>query len=590
MSTTVRALLPEKLSDFYRSFSKKYFWYLTGLVIIALVSALFRLEVDYELQHIIDSVAENPKAPMIALLIYFLFHKTMHHVVHFLQKLLGVFYKPRILQDVTETVYAQVMRHSLQWFDVNRSGEISAKIQDFQDSLLGLVNGAFYALSRIFIVALSLVFLSTVSTHATVVLLVFTIIYTPIITFFVKKQMNAENKCAIVRQEAFGTINDSISNVFCIKTMGRFSWEFDLKLIPILKKWSLYERKSRQYHAYYVDITDTILVIAMGIVQFTLIAHLYRNGLLTAGQFAFVAVVTLQLHRELSELIDDVIFLCNPKLAALKAAYSFIRLDSDEKEVGLKSLPEIQGKIEYRNVYFGYDHENMVLKNLSITIMPGEKIGIVGPSGAGKSTFIKSLLKYFPVSKGNIFIDDIPISGIRQESICEHIALIPQDIPFFHRSILENIRIVNPNSSTEEIESACKKAYIHNEIMAMPNQYNTIVGERGVRLSGGQRQRLAMARALLKRAPILILDEATSALDSPTERLIQDSLNAIIRETSATTLMIAHRLSTLSKMDRVIVFQNGNIVQDGPHDVLISDSNGLYKKLWDSQNTKGLTL
>jgi ATP-binding cassette subfamily B protein len=587
MNTTIPAALPEKLADFYRLFFKKYAWYFLGLVIIALLSALFRLEVDYELQHIIDSVHENPHAPMIALLIYFVFHKTMHHVVHFLQKLMGVFYKPKILQNVTEMVYVQVMRHSLYWFDSHRSGEISAKIQDFQDSLLGLINGLFYALSRIFIVVFSLIFLYTVSTHATVVLLIFTIIYVPIVGFFVKRQMDAEKQCATVRQDAFGTINDSIANVFSIKTMGKLSWEFALKLTPILKKWSDYEGKSRQYHAYYVDVTDTILVVSMGIVQITLVADLYQKGLLTPGQFTFVTVITLQLHKELSELIDNVVFLCNPKLAALKAAYSFIQLDAGETEIGLKSLPNIKGKIEYRNVSFEYDDKNVVLKNLNITIMPGEKVGIVGPSGAGKSTFIKALLKYFPLSGGDILMDDIPISGISQESVCQHIALIPQDIPFFHRSILDNIRMVNPQASTDQIQHVCRKAHIHDDIMAMPDQYHTILGERGMKLSGGQRQRLAIARALLKQAPIMILDEATSSLDSPTERLIQDSLDRIILETKATTLMIAHRLSTLSKMDRIIVLEKGRIVQNGHHDVLISEPNGLYKKLWDSQNATG---
>ncbi len=587
MNTIIPVELPEKLTDFYRLFAKKYAWYFIGLLVIALLSALFRLEVDSQLRYIIDSVRENPHAPMIALLIYFVIHKTMHHVVHFLQKLMGVFYKPRILQGVTETVYAQVMRHSLSWFDSNHSGEISAKIQDFQDSLIGLINGLFYALSHVFLVFLSLIYLCTVSIHASVVLLIFTIIYVPIVGLFVKRQMDSEKECASVRQEAFGTINDSIANVFSIKTMGKLSWEFALKLTPILKKWSHYEGKSRKYHAYYVDVTDTLLVVSMGIVQITLVADLYRKGFLSPGEFAFVTIVTLQLHKTLSELIDNVVFLCNPKWAALKAAYSFIQLNPGESEEGLTSLSKVKGKIEYRHVSFGYDSKNMILKNLNITIMPGEKVGIVGPSGAGKSTFIKSLLKYFPLCGGDILMDDIPISGITQESVCQHIALIPQDIPFFHRTIEDNIRMVNPHASTDQIHNACQKAHIHDDIMAMPDQYLTILGERGMKLSGGQRQRLAIARALLKHAPIIILDEATSALDSPTERLIQDSLNRLFLETKATTLMIAHRLSTLSKMDRIIVFENGRIVQDGHHDALILESNGLYKKLWDSQNATG---
>ena len=325
----------------------------------------------------------------------------------------------------------------------------------------------------------------------------------------------------------------------------------------------------------------------MGIVQISLIAHLYRQGLLTAGQFAFVAIVTLQFHKELSELIDTLVLLCNPKIAALKASYSFMALGKSEQEIGLDSVPITQGKIEYRKVSFGYDSDHFILKNLNLTIMPGEKIGIVGSSGAGKSTFIKCLLKYLPLSQGEILVDGHSIAGLRQESLCQYMALIPQDIPFFHRSVLENILMVKPNATVEEIEGVCKKAHIHEDIMAMPHQYHTLLGERGIKLSGGQRQRLAIARALLKRAPILILDEATSALDTPTERLIQESLDAMIQETKATTLMIAHRLSTLCTMDRIIVFQNGSIVQDGDHDTLIQETNGVYQHLWNIQKDRG---
>jgi len=576
--------LPATLSAYMRLFVRRYKWFFMGLSCIALASALFRIQVDYELQHIIDTVASNPKAPMIALLIYFVVHKTMHHVVHFLQKLLSIFYKPLILQDVTETVYAQIMRHSLCWFDDHLSGEISSKINDFQDSLLGLLNGLFYVASHIFLVLLSLIFLSTINGHATLVLLVFILVYTPLIGFFLKRQMDIEQQCASVRQEAFGMINDSISNVFGIKTMGRVSWEFSFKLIPALKKWRYYEAKSRKYHAYYVDLTDTFLVVAMGIVQITLIAYLYRKGLLTPGQFAFVAIVTLQVHRELAELIEKIVFLCNPKIAALKASYAFMTLLKHEKETERqKKLPNIRGKIAYKNFSFAHAGSKTVLKNITVSIAAGEKIGIVGASGAGKTTFIKCLLHYFPIESGAIFLDDHDIANVTQESLCQQIALIPQDIPLFHRSILENLRLVNPDASLDEIQAACKKASIHSDIMTMPHQYQSILGERGMKLSGGQRQRLAIARIMLKKAPIIILDEATSALDTPTERLIQSALNAMITETHATTLMIAHRLSTVMGMDRILVFDQGRIVQDGTHSHLITEQDGLYKILWDAQ-------
>ena len=186
------------------------------------------------------------------------------------------------------------------------------------------------------------------------------------------------------------------------------------------------------------------------------------------------------------------------------------------------------------------------------------------------------------MKEGEILIDGYDISKYSEESLRANISVIPQDITMFHRSIIDNLQLAKYDAKLEEIQSACKKAKIHDDIMMMPQGYNTIVGERGVKLSGGQRQRIAIARAILKDAPILILDEATSALDTPTEILIQQSINEILEGSKATMIVIAHRLSTLIHMDRIIVLENGKIVEDGSHNYLIKNE-GIYKKLWDSQ-------
>lgn len=203
-------------------------------------------------------------------------------------------------------------------------------------------------------------------------------------------------------------------------------------------------------------------------------------------------------------------------------------------------------------------------------------------SGAGKTTFIKSILRYFDIREGEILIDGQNIQHVTQESLRTHISVIPQDITMFHRSILENIKIAKEEASFEEVQEACHQANIHADILKMPEGYDSIVGERGVKVSGGQRQRIAIARAILKKAPILILDEATSALDTPTEKLIQESLNQMIETSKATSIVIAHRLSTLLHMDRVLVFEKGKIIEEGTHKKVLG-LNGVYKTLWDSQ-------
>ena len=274
----------------------------------------------------------------------------------------------------------------------------------------------------------------------------------------------------------------------------------------------------------------------------------------------------------------------------LKSAFSILQipqenLDHPDAELLHTTHPDIQ----FKNVSFEYEDDedeetdNFVLKDLSLTIKSGEKVGIVGKSGAGKSTIVKLLLQFFKHSSGEIIIGDQKIDEITQESLRSHIAVIPQDTILFHRSIIDNIRYGRQNATDEEITEACQKAHIYKSIMKMPKQYDTMVGELGVKLSGGQKQRIAIARAILKNAPILILDEATSALDSRTESMIQDSLNFFIQDSQKTVIAIAHRLSTLKHMDRIIFLADGKIAEEGTHEELLKKENGLYKKLWEHQ-------
>ena len=236
-----------------------------------------------------------------------------------------------------------------------------------------------------------------------------------------------------------------------------------------------------------------------------------------------------------------------------------------------------QGKIVFKNVIFCYEKSSPLFKNMNLTIESGQKVGLAGYSGAGKSSFVSLLLRLFDIQKGQILIDDQDISTVTQKSLRELIAYIPQDPTLFHRSIYENIAYGKSNCSHEEVIEASKKAQAHEFIMKLPYQYNTYVGERGIKLSAGQRQRIAIARAFLKNAPILFLDEATSQIDSITESYIQEVLNDLM--VNKTTLIIAHRLSTLINMDRILVFDKGKIVQDGTHFELMKQK-GLYKDLF----------
>lgn len=236
--------------------------------------------------------------------------------------------------------------------------------------------------------------------------------------------------------------------------------------------------------------------------------------------------------------------------------------------------------IEFDNVSFGYNDNSYLFKHKCLTIDSGQKVGLVGYSGSGKSTFVNLILRLYDIQSGEILIDGQNISDVTQDSLRSNIGMIPQDPSLFHRSLMENIRYGKIGASDEEVILAAKRAHAHEFIMNTEHGYDSLVGERGIKLSGGQRQRIAIARAILKDAPILILDEATSSLDSVTESAIQESLNKLMQ--NKTTVVIAHRLSTLIKMDRILVFDKGKIIQDGTHTKLLAEDS-LYKTLWNAQ-------
>jgi len=253
--------------------------------------------------------------------------------------------------------------------------------------------------------------------------------------------------------------------------------------------------------------------------------------------------------------------------------------------VGARPLTVRAGRIEFNNVNFGYGREIGLLQDFNLVIRPGEKIGLVGRSGAGKSTVVNLLLRFFQLEGGSILIDGQDVSGLTQESLRAQISVVTQDTSLLHRSIRANIRYGRPNASDDEIERAARLAHAHEFILALEDwrgrrSYDAHVGERGVKLSGGQRQRITIARVILKDAPILVFDEATSALDSEVEAAIQSRLGTLMA--GKTVIAIAHRLSTIARMGRLVVLDQGRIVEQGSHRDLLAQ-NGHYAALWRRQ-------
>ncbi|HBF10076.1 MAG TPA: hypothetical protein DHW71_10955 [Gammaproteobacteria bacterium] len=572
------------LKSYMKDLARQYKVYFSLLIVIALVAGFFSVAVEYKIKEIIDSIASEYATNLGWLLFLFVLYKFLYHGMYFINRLLAIRYMPRILESSVLDIYRQTVKHSLHWFDSNLAGEISNKIFDFQNGITTLVNSSFRLLNVVASIIFALLFLAYVNSSTALVILGFIAVYTPVIAILLKKQLKYYQNTTTARQQVVGVVNDSVSNIFGVKVIGNLSAEKNRTVKPAIQKWRLWDRKTRQFDAFFVDNIDTLLVTAMTAIQIYLLAKLLQSGEITAGGFAFVTMVTLKIHTQLEGFLDTLLFSINPSIAQIRSSYSFIYTAVDvEDKPNAKTISESKGEISYSNVNFGYGQGvEPILKDFNLNIKPGERLGIVGTSGAGKTTLVKCLLRYFDVQSGTIKLDGQNIDEITQESLRQMLSVIPQDITMFHRSVMDNLKLAKPEAADEEIFEACRKARIHDDILRMPEGYNTVVGERGVKLSGGQRQRVAIARAILKDAPVLVLDEATSSLDTTTEHLIQESINDMLESSKATVIAIAHRLSTLKHMDRIIVMNRGQITESGTHDKLIAQG-GIYKQLWDMQ-------
>ena len=581
------------LRDYTKAFCKKYRFYLLSLCSIAVIASILSILVNYQVKEIIDSIAYNNSQNTHKLLLLFIFYKFAYHGIYFIGRVLDIHYKPSILIETVIDAYQQTTSHSLHWFDSHLSGEISTKITDFQNGIILLIFHAFRLLNNLSTIAISIIFLLRINTTVTLVLLLFIITYCPITYLLLCKQMRIQRDYVSIKQRSIGMINDSIANIFSVKIIGTIANEFKLKILPSLLTWQSLDKRTRKFETYIVDNFNTFMVTLMVAAQIYLLAFLYQKGVITAGGFAFVAMAVINIHEKLDHFLLDLLFNINPTIAQIKSSFAFITKDNDTHNIPtgnhiINSKNDKAGlAIQFDNVYFSYkcdnDKEQPVLKGLNLSIAPGEKIGIVGASGAGKTTIIKCLLRYFDIDSGSILVDGVNIKDVDPESLRKNISIIPQDAKMFHRSIRENLQIAHLEATDDDIIQACKQAKIHDDIMQMPCGYDSIVGENGTKISGGQRQRIAIARAILRGSPISILDEATSSLDIETESLIKESLQKMLNNKNTTVIAIAHRLSTLKHMDRIIVLDNGVVIEEGKHDILTKKENGLYKKLWDMQ-------
>lgn len=383
---------------------------------------------------------------------------------------------------------------------------------------------------------------------------------------------------AEVRSQVIGYLIDILSNFMTIRLLATRHYESQ-RLLQQLDRNSV-AGQQRDWYFLRVILFQTFSFVVYQTLSLLALIYGFKAGQVTAGDFILILTVNISIIQVLRSLSEDI-----SRAAELigninqGVSIALIPLTLQDAQPA-QSLQVHQGTIVFDEVTFNYQGAATLFYKQSVSIAAGQKIGLVGYSGSGKTTFINLILRLYDVTAGTIVIDGQDIRQVTQDSLHKAIGLIPQDPLLFHRSLLENIRYGRLEASDAEVITAAKQAQADDFIVQLPQGYASLVGERGVKLSGGQRQRIAIARVLLKNAPILILDEATSQLDSVTEQVIQQSLKRLMH--GKTSIVIAHRLSTLLQMDRILVLKAGKIIEDGPHQALLAQG-GLYKTLWEAQ-------
>jgi ATP-binding cassette, subfamily B, bacterial len=425
----------------------------------------------------------------------------------------------------------------------------------------------------------SIIVLGTINWHLTAVLLVVVSILGGFIGWRAANGAELHQNFAGQAAHVSGDLTDVVSNIGLVRAFGAAQREQQRLTMKIedemqAQRASLRSlERLRQFHAL------SVFVVTAGVLVWSV--ELWRLGQISTGDVVLTTTLgftVLHASRDFAMAAVDMV----QQVAKLREAVQVLSLPHEMQDApDAKPLEVRSGAIVFRNVSFSYPSGQSVLKNFTLDVPGGQKVGLVGRSGAGKSTIVALLQRLYDPDAGDVLIDGQVISHVTQSSLRGSIAVVQQDISLFHRSLLENLRYGRPDATDEEVYSAVDAARCSEFIQRLPEGYDTLVGERGMKLSGGQRQRLAIARAFLMNAPIVLLDEATSALDTESEQSIQEALARLFR--GRTVIAIAHRLSTLDSFDRIVVLDRGLIVEDGPPRRLLQKKGGIYSKMYGRQ-------
>ncbi len=571
----------KKIFHYYLPEIKKYKWYLIfAAVFFSVYIGINDSFIPIAIKHIIDAIQGRDFSFAQNQLVLLGILYAMTHIFVLIALRLIAFAETRIAKNLHDMSYRHFMKHSYHFYANNFTGALTNKMERLGKNIVDFIDTFFFSfLSLVVSLTTALIVLARESISFTFITLTFLVFYI-LATLFVNKKIAPIYEARSRAYSQFTAyLADVFTNIQTILSFGAKSFEkknFERENQNFFEKTDdAYKKQTYAYEA--LSVIPTIFLLVL--IGYAI--YLAREGIISIGSIVLVFMLSRNIVFKVWKIGN--------------IAKRFTKLVSDtveaieiiEQEVGVKNpdgAEEVhiqKGDVRFEHVSFRYPHGEQVFTDFSLHIPAGQSVGIVGNSGSGKTTLVKLLLRLYDVQEGRITIDGQDIRTITQEALRHRIAYIPQETILFHRSIADNIRYGLEEVSSEKVQEVAKQSYVDEFVQDMEKGYETEVGERGVKLSGGQRQRIGIARAMLREdAPLLILDEATSSLDSLSEQYIQKSFEKLAE--NRTTIVIAHRLSTIQKMDRIIVMDKGEIIEDGTHEELLA-KNGKYAELWNSQ-------